>query len=153
MDCAADDVYLDSVGRYWQADKPYEAGSWGHLGDSTVYETSREILGTNDGCLYQTLRFAYGSFGYQFDVPNGVYEVELHFAEVWHRSAGNRAFDVIIEGQTVLDDYDVFAVAGWCQAVTVTHPVTVSDGQLNLIFAPGPADLPMISALAVTKTG
>ncbi len=148
------DYYVDSVDRRWFADRAYAAGNWGYVGESNTLSTSRDILGTNDMPLYQTLRYAYGSFGYQFDVPNGTYEVELHFAELFHRSAGKRVFDVIIEGQTVLDEYDVFAAAGGPFVARKEGPfeVAVSDEQLNVVFALGPVDFPMINALRVLKT-
>ncbi len=44
-------------------------------------------------------------------LANGTYIVELFFAEidVSHASIGNRVFDVLVEGKTVLNDYDIVA--------------------------------------------
>jgi len=152
VDCGADGGYIDATGQGWLADRPYTEGSWGYEGDSLIWSTPREISNTSDPHLYQTLRYAYGSFGYRFDVPNGTYKVELHFAELYHNSSGRRIFDVIIEGQTVLDNYDVFAAAGgWLRARVETREVTVSDGDLSVVFARGPVDYPIINALGVTK--
>ncbi|HEX8531581.1 MAG TPA: T9SS type A sorting domain-containing protein, partial [Cytophagales bacterium] len=50
-----------------------------------------------------------------------------------------------------LSDYDVFAKAGGAmRAVKETIRVTVSDGVLNLYFAKGLADNPLVSAIEVT---
>jgi len=40
-------------------------------------------------------------------IPDGIYIVELFFAEMQFVSEGSRAFDVQIEGQTVLNDYSI----------------------------------------------
>lgn len=44
-------------------------------------------------------------------LANGSYVVELYFAEISNivSSVGTRTFDVLLEGQTVLNDYDIFA--------------------------------------------
>jgi hypothetical protein len=52
------------------------------------------------------------------DVPCGEmnvtrpYTVRLHFAEVEGATAGQRRFDVKLQGNTVLSDFDIFATAG-----------------------------------------
>jgi hypothetical protein len=58
---------------------------------------------------------------------------------------------VDIEGQLVLEDYDVFAAAGAFKAHVRAFTVTVSDQQLNVDLSPGSVDYPMINALRVTK--
>jgi hypothetical protein len=44
-------------------------------------------------------------------LANGAYVVELYFAEISNivSTVGARDFDVVLEGQTVLNDYDIFA--------------------------------------------
>jgi hypothetical protein len=57
---------------------------------------------------------------------------------------------VYVENLKRLSDYDVFAKAGGAmRAVKETMRVTVSDGILNLYFAKGTANNPMLSALEV----
>jgi uncharacterized ParB-like nuclease family protein len=91
--------------------------------------------------------------------------VTLRFAEIYQGTpadsdtdadqTGQRVFDVTTEGQTVLDDYDVYAEAGdSLTAVDETYAVEVTDGTLNIGFnATGPdaADNAKISAIEVTK--
>lgn len=152
VDCGSSAGYTDTAGQTWRADQAYEAGGWGYVGDTAPFAVTKSIDNTTDPTLYQTQRWSEGAFGYQFDVPNGTYEVELHFAELYRRSANARKFDVILEGQTVLVDLDVFAAAGGAfRALVETFTVTVSDGQLNVDLARGSADNPMLNALKVAK--
>lgn len=152
VDCGSDVAYTDGAAQTWKADQAYQAGGWGYVGDTAPFAVSRSIDNTTDPTLYQTQRWSEGAFGYQFDVPNGTYEVELHFAELYRRSANARKFDVILEGQTVLVDLDVFASAGGAfRALVRTFTVTVSDGQLNVDLSRGSADNPMLNALKVAR--
>jgi hypothetical protein len=152
VDCGADTDYLDGTGQLWLADREYAAGGWGYVGYSDTWSINQDIVVDPPGLmrLYQTVRFG-DSFGYQFDVPNGEYQVELHFAEVFHTAEGRRVFDVILEGQTKLDNYDIFAAAGGkLRSDVESFPITVSDGQLDLILD-SKVDLAMINAIRVTK--
>ena len=125
--------YTDAGGNFWSADRAYSPGSWGYVGGNS-YRTTDPIGNTQDDPLYQAER--YGNFSYQFDVPDGRYDVTLHFAEIFFSApAGQRRFDVSIEGALVLDNYDVYAVAGHDVAVAVTFPdILVTDGQLTIDF-------------------
>jgi hypothetical protein len=156
VNCGADAPYVDSLGRHWSADREYRAGSWGHVSGTLAWATGREIEGTEDSRLYQTQRFGDGgSFAYRFDVPNGRYEVELRFAEIFFDEPGERIFDVWIEGQTLLDDFDVVDQAeGAFRALIRTFTVELDDEQLNVRFARDWVDgveNPIINALRVTK--
>jgi hypothetical protein len=63
---------------------------------------------------------------------------------------GSRKFNVDVEGVRKLTDYDIFAQAGGAmRPVKETIPVSVSDGQLNLLFSKGTADNPKVSAMEV----
>ncbi len=66
----------------WLPDRPYETGSWGYLSHEKTKEqqSQTEIRQTADGPLFQTLRADLK--GYRFDVPQGVYELELFFADI-----------------------------------------------------------------------
>ena len=90
---------------------------------------------------------------WDFAVPAGeVYEVRLYFAEIYSgaQSDGARSFDVVIDGQTVLDDYDVFAEVGGYAGVVKTFRVT-SDGNLDIDFG-HEVQNPAIKAIDVFPT-
>ncbi|WP_339842018.1 malectin domain-containing carbohydrate-binding protein [uncultured Maribacter sp.] len=92
--------------------------------------------------LYRTERSASPpTFGYIIPLANGDYEITLHFAEIyWGATGGSsggigaRVFDVLIEGETVLDDFDIIAEVGPQTVTTRTFPVTITDGVLNMAF-------------------
>jgi pectate lyase len=125
--------YLDANGHQWSADQAYRPGAWGYLGGSS-YRTSASIGNTADDSLYQSER--YGNFTYLFDVPNGLYDVTLHFAEIYWNGANQRKFNVRIEGGAlVLDRYDIYAVNGKNNAIGITFSgIRVADAQLNINF-------------------
>ncbi len=62
--------------------------------------------------VYQTER--HGGFSYTFRglIPALFYRVELHFVETAWSSSGKRKFDVAVNGRLLLDDIDLFTVAG-----------------------------------------
>jgi hypothetical protein len=141
--------YTDSGGNRWNADQPYSQGSWGYMGGRT-YSNGNSIASTADGPLYQSER--YGNFSYKFDVPNGVYNVTLHFAEIYWKNSGERIFDVTIEGSRVLDRYDICAAVGCNTALALTFlGVQVQDGQLNIDFV-NVKDNAKVSAISITSS-
>ncbi|WP_167855699.1 malectin domain-containing carbohydrate-binding protein [Hymenobacter fodinae] len=128
--------------------------------DSYVYSVTSPIAGTTDDALYQTERSAntnQGSFTYSLPVTSGTYQVVLHFAELYWGGSGQRLFDVSLEGQKVLDNYDIAKKVGPLTATTETFITTVSDGALTLYFsslsADGGVDRPKISAIEVFSAG
>ena len=102
------------------------------------------------------------TFGYQIPVPNGNYDVVLHFAEIfWGATGGSpggvgsRIFDVSVEGDLVLDNYDIIADVGSETPVTKTFNVTVNDGSLDMEFSSlaidGGVDQPKVSAIEILE--
>ncbi len=148
--------FADSEGGHWLADREYTAGAWGHANSPLIWSTKRDIQGTVDDVLYQTQRYGNGgSFAYRFDVPNGRYEVELHFAEIFFDDPGQRVFDVWIEGQIVLDNLDVVDQAGGSfRPLVRTFTADVGDEQLNVGLVRDWAngiENPIINAIRVTR--
>ncbi len=85
--------------------------------------------------IYRTERNASGGdLQYQIPVPNGEYEVELHFAEMWVGAFNNgvRRFGIELEGTLVENSIDIYASVSREAALIKSYPVTVSDGILNL---------------------
>jgi hypothetical protein len=96
----------------------------------------------------------------------GTYRVRLYFAEIFwgpgcranvEGGAGKRVFDIVLEGQTVLKDFDIFAESGGCMAsrsvgsgvpVVKTFEIPVNDGVLDILM-PAKKDRAAISALEV----
>jgi hypothetical protein len=83
-------------------------------------------------------------------VPNGNYTVLLKFAEIYFTKAGQRIFNVAINGTQVLSNFDIVATTGApLTALDKNFPVTVTNGTVNIQFIAGTADLPKISAIEV----
>ena len=99
------------------------------LTNSTSYPTS----------LFKTERWDSSSglpMKYSFGVSNGFYTVNLLFAEIYSgaSSPGNRVFGVMLEGNTVLNNFDVTAIAGYETAHVESFQVEVTDGNLDIEF-------------------
>jgi chitodextrinase len=138
-------AFVDAAGNTWSADFGFNTGA--------TYSNPSAISGTvNDG-LYQSERYDVSSspeLTYSFNLPNGDYTVNLHFAEIYSGAArvGGRVFDVLVEGQLRIDNLDIFSRVGDNTALIISLPVTISDGQLNIAFVHG-VDNPKISAIEV----
>ena len=132
---------MDHLGNTWEADRGAEGGGIVDRGEI-------EILGTNDPALYRTERWGMNRYG--LEVPAGSYQVFLHFAETYEgiTGAGQRVFDVDVEGQ-LLSNVDVFALAGGARtALVLESTVDVTDGMLDIGFL-SKIQSPMINAIEV----
>jgi len=134
-------------GASWSADsptdRPYSSGGSNYVLSSF---TCPNIQNTTDDILYCSERSG-GNPGnpLSYTIPvntPGLYQVRLHFAEIYFGLSGNppggpgkRVFDVKMEGATVLNNYDIIAQAGAsARAITETIPITVTDGALNIVL-------------------
>lgn len=73
-----------------------------------------------------------GEFKFTFNaLPDQPIQVTLYFAEIEHRAAGRRIFDVAINGRVVLKSFDIFAQAGGAdRALERQFKVTPVDGSV-----------------------
>lgn len=142
--------YANAGGDVFAADRAYAAGSFGYLGTSSSRSTTAPIAGTAEDGLYQDLRM--GMTGYRFDLANGHYRVDLAFAEILLRKAGDRVFGISIEGTSVVANLDVFAAAGGRNvALDRSFEVDVIDGHLDIAFTAQRGDKPIVNAILVTE--
>ena len=123
--------YVDRAGETWLPDQAFADGSWGWLGDSGRVRSDHEIAGTEDDPLYRDLRR--NMFAYRFDdLPPGVYQVELRFAELAQVEPNRRLFDVILENDLVLPAHDIALEVGSFAADDHSLFVQVDDGTLDV---------------------
>jgi len=147
-------AFTDGSGNPWTADQAYSSGAWGYETSYGTGSTGSAIGGTTDDALYQNYQLFNAWGGYKFDVANGGYTVTLKMVEDWANAAGQRKFDVRIEGVNVLTAFDIFASCGALTACDRTFTTTVSDGQLNVQFnMNGGANYGTVSAVSVTGGG
>ena len=131
----------DCVNNVWVKDQAYTLGSFGFSGTSATGFVNNAITGicSNFWRLYRWERYSTtaGGYSYLFDCPAGVYETTLLEAETYWSNVNQRVFNVFIEGQQVLTNFDIIAAAGG-KNIPVTRVFTnvVSDAQLKIDFVP-----------------
>ncbi len=98
--------------------------------------------------MFQTER--YGAYRYEVPVTAaGQYTVALYFAEIYLTAAGERSFSVTIEGDTVLNDIDLYSLAGHDGAYSyVARDIPVSDGGVTIELIAG-VENPTLAGFAI----
>ena len=118
----------DEAGNYWASDLGfYDYGAEGG--------TSNSIANTATPSVYQSERWMSGPMKYQIPVPNGTYNLVLKFSELYWTQAGQRVFNVVVNGTTIAKKLDVFAAAGGAfTAYDITVPVSVTNQWVTIEF-------------------
>ena len=137
----------------WIPEQPYKTGSWGYVGGQvfivkgstrTGYGATKDIIGTDDDPIYQTQRTGIEQF--RFDVPNGKYEITLHFAELLSPAKANdlvynlgnaaapeefkeRSFNVLINGQELLTNVSNSGYLEPLHAVSTKHTIILNNNE------------------------
>jgi hypothetical protein len=147
---AGGNAYIDALDDPWAADQQFTMGSWGYRQTSFTQTSSSTISGTQDQELYQSQRI--DPYAYRFDaIPNGVYQVELKFAELCNVGFGHRIADVLIEDTEVLSEHDIRYDEDLLYADDHTFFFEVTDSRLDIRLAKIDGyDPPVINALRVT---
>lgn len=147
-------AYTDSLGHQFVIDPIYTAQNGaGRVDAGPPFQAGfysdpswQPTGGTADTTLFRVSTYLWSQ--YKFDVPNGSYLVRLRFADLFSHGPDQRVQDIKLENTTVLDDLDIYAVAGDHYAISYTFPVHVNDGQLN-IFGTFSRVLTQINAIEV----
>jgi len=159
--CGSSSSYTDSHGYVWAADQAYD-GDWGYTNSGTgAFYTYAKIENSVDSTLYRSERWG-TTPAYRFNVPvAGKYYVKLLFAEIYHglpgRSGiGARVFDVAINGQNVLQNYDILRETGERanRALIEAFEVIVPESGpfvIDITTAVGSADFPKLSAIEISS--
>ncbi len=134
------------------ADKFYNAGSTGaHTAPINVTAANTAPM-----AVYQTERYG-SSFNYTLPAltAGASYTVRLHFAEIYWTKAGQRVFNVAINGTNVLSNFDIVQTAGGPMiAVVKTFTASAtSAGQIVIAFTTGSVDVPKVSGVELLSNG
>ncbi|MEO9475727.1 MAG: malectin domain-containing carbohydrate-binding protein [Cyclobacteriaceae bacterium] len=167
VNCGGPD-YVDSNGNLWSADVHQASlDKWGSTSWTDDFEdmpafyasqrrTFDPVFNTLDEALFQTFRYGMNKLKFHFPVPDGKYEVELHFVEPWYGTGGGlgcedwRVFDVAVNGKTVIDDLDIWKEAGHDKALVKTVSADVKGGELVIHFPEVKSGQAIISAIAIS---
>ena len=106
---------------------------------TAVITLEADVSGTEADVLFESERISpddLSPFSYSIPVPDGNYTVSLHFAETTFKNEAKRLFNVEVEGDAVLEDYDIFTASGGQNvSIVETIPnVSVNDGSLDITF-------------------
>ena len=121
------------------AASPFAADQYGSGGTMHTVTNTITITGiTNPApqAVYQSERYGTSTYTFPNVVSSGQYNVRLHFAELYQTASGKRKFNVVINGTTVLSNFDIYAVAGArYKAVLREFTATAkSSGQIVINF-------------------
>lgn len=126
--------YRDAGGRVWQPLQLPE-GSTTH----SLCINNPEFANTLDPTLYCTEVWMPDADELEFNIPlpNGQYQVILHFAETFVTGPGERVMDIVVEDQILDRDYDIYAEAeGDFVATQWFASVDVTDSILSILLVP-----------------
>lgn len=127
--------WTDRLGQIWGRDEYFEGG------ESIEIPARSYIAGAFDARLFQSARS--GTFAYRVPLPGRTYELRLYFMEpVFGPESdaggeGNRLFSLAINGQKVLDRFDILADADgpWTADVRVFKDISPGpDGCVRIDF-------------------
>ncbi len=118
--------YTDSSNNLWIHDTKADGGE--------IYTVNNTIANTSTPSLYQSERYG-KDINYGFNVPNGKYQVKVKFSEIYFTQAGERVFNLTLNGSKVLDNFDILSETQPFTAIDKTYNVTVTDQKINLDFS------------------
>jgi beta-galactosidase len=160
--------YTDSHGNMWQADAHQTStDTWGSKSWTDDYQgipaffasqqrTFDLVRNTADSKLFQTYRYGIDKLQYNFQVPDGTYQIELYFNEPWYGIGGGmdctgwRQFDVAVNGKTAISKLDIWKEAGYNTGLKKVITATVKGGNLLITFPEVYSGQAIVSAIAVS---
>ncbi|EPR68182.1 malectin domain-containing carbohydrate-binding protein [Cyclobacterium qasimii] len=128
---AGSDVNTSYQGKLFLGDKAFP----------TIFNSTKTYRNTSASTveLYQTDRYD-KNLTYGISVDNGTYRVRTFHNELWFGNGGpagqpgQRVFDILIEGVTVRDDFDLFVESNYEPTELVFEDIVITDGEINLGF-------------------
>lgn len=134
----------DEAGNVWKPSEGFDGGQ-------TKERSGLEIANTKIPSIYCSERFGMSKFVQE--LPNGKYDVKLHFAITYEgiTGPGQCLFSMDVEG-TALKNFDVWKKAGGAnRAYVETVPVRITDGKLDITFT-SEGESTTLSAIEIVPT-
>lgn len=164
LSCGAKDPKfdVDYSGNHWGGDRFWNSiSTFGQNSDEPLTTKNAIKLSSNKPNYYPEALYQTGltstdnepDLTYTMDVdPNRNYSVWLHFAEIdpLVKGAGERAFDILINGDTVFQEIDVANMSGGVNSALVLNTtVAVSGRSLTITMHPVKGSHAIISAIEI----
>jgi hypothetical protein len=132
--CGQSTPYTDSSGNVWSTDA-------GFFNTGNTFTTTRAIAGTPDPTLYQHERWSAVGWSngkaamvYTIPTPSGAWTVNLYFSENFVTAVGQRIFNVKINGNPFLTNFDIFFMAGGQFTANMQSSTIISTGTVTIEF-------------------
>ena len=131
------------------ADEDFSGG-----GDNAVSSATINLAqpGANAApmAVYQHARAGISTYTIPGLTAGSSHTVLLHFAETYFTAAGQRVFNVAINGTSVLANFDIYANVGVNAAIVKQFTTTANaSGQIIIALSNGTADQPVISGIEI----
>ncbi len=131
------------------ADEDFSGGGDNSVSTATINLTQPGANAAPMG-VYQHARAGVSTYTIPGLTAGSQYTVLLHFAETYFTAAGDREFDVAINGTSVLTNLDIYATVGADAALLETFTATAnSSGQIVIAFTGGAANQPVVSGIEI----
>jgi len=137
---------------------PFAADSGYDTGSQFSSSASISLSGVSNPApqaVYQSVRWA-TSFNYTLSglTPGASYLLRLHFVELTFTAAGQRTFNVAVNGGSVLTNFDIVAAVGQNHALVREFNATAnSSGVITVAFTHGTADNPSVAGIELYTAG
>ena len=133
------------------ADEDYNTGTTTYSVTNTITIPASVASTAAPAAVYQSARQGTVTYTIPGLTAGTSYTVRLHFAELYFSAAGDRVFNVAINGTTVLTNFDIYATAGanYTAVVEQFTATANSSGDIVIAFTNGTIDQPMINGVEV----
>lgn len=145
-------VFIDSgggdVGNFI-ADTDFSGGN--QASNFAAVDTSLISVPVPPQAVFQSERWGASTYTIGGFVPGSNHTITLYFNEIYWTHAGQRMFNVIINGKQVLTDFDIIGTSGAENKAVQEQFAASADGsgRITIQFTVGAADQPKISGIAV----
>ncbi len=133
----------------WSSDAYFTGGN---TSSTTNTVSTSGVTDAAPAEIYQDCRWGANTYTIRNLKANTSQKVYLHFAEWYWTSAGQRKFNVKINGTNVLSEYDIFGDVGLNKAAVKVFTIqSDAGGQIQIEFINGSADEPAIMGIDIEE--
>jgi len=133
------------------ADEDFSTGGTTYSVTNTITIPASIATTAAPAAVYQSARQGTVTYTIPGLTAGASYTVRLHFAELYFSAAGDRVFNVAINGTAVLTNFDIYATAkaNFTAVVEQFTATANSSGQIVIAYTNGTIDQPMINGIEV----